>query len=267
MIEDLTEVIGNGEFFFSPNSRTLTEARTNGWVRFSNLTVAKLKPQIETNEHTMARRGVNTRGKTTVAEIGLQIMLEAQDVNFASMSVLLGSSSKQGGKQEDGTNQASAACAVIAVDDANYHGIWYPIKTTAGVQLKNITAATFVGSGTIPLDDYELDKRNGLVRFLRGITTPQNVTPTCAADGFNSEARLTGDVVGRLVRKSGLGRFVVFGQEGDDATNLPYADIIYNDFSCDVAIEGSSDIDPKSASTISIQVDVTDLQGHVELRA
>ena len=266
MIANHKEIVGNGEFFFSPNSRSLTEARANGWIQFKNLAVAKLKPLIEANEHTMPCRGVNTRGKTNVREIGLQLMLEAHDVDFQTLAVALGSSSKQGGKQEDGTNQASGTCASITVDQNNYQEIWHPIKTTGGVHLKNITSASFDSGGAISPDDYDLDKRNGLVRFLRNLTIPATVTPTCAADGFNSAARLTGDVAVRAVRKSGLGCLAVFGQHGDDATGDSYAQIIYNDFSCDIAIDGSVDIDPATASTISLQVDITDLPGTVEIR-
>lgn len=268
MIANHSEVVGNAEFLFSPNSRTLSDANTNGWIPFRNLATAKLKPLIQTQEHMMARRGVNTRGKTSVSEIGLQIMLEAHDINFDALAVALGSSSIQGGKQEDGTNQASAACAAVTIDQNNYREIWYPIKTAGGVQLRNITSSSFVGSitGTLSANDYEVDVRNGLFRVVRGLTIPENVTPTCAADGFNSASRLTGDVAARQVRKTGLGRFAVFGHHGDDATGMPYAELIYNDFSCDIAIDGSVDIDPGSASTVSLQVDITDLPGTVEIR-
>lgn len=111
------------------------------------------------------------------------------------------------------------------------------------------------------MTDYELDARNGMVRFRSGLSAGDDVTPTAAADGFNSEGALQGDTALRALRKSGLGRFVVFGQEGDEATGLPYASLMWNDFSCEITVEGSTDVDPASPSNINIKVDVTDLVG------
>lgn len=261
MIDQLREVVGTGEFFFCPNARTLDQAREIGWVKFQNLANAKISPEIEFQEHMIARRGVNTRGAVHVTSHGLSLMLEAHDISFASLAVLFGGSSKRGGKQEDGTNQASAACEVISSVPANYMEVWFPIKTTAGVRLKNLTSASFVGPGATPVTDYELDSRNGMVRFKSGLSAGDDVTPTAAADGFNSEAALQGDTALRVLRKSGLGRFVVFSQEGDEATGLPYAPFLWNDFSCEITVEGSTDVDPSTPSNINIKVDVSDLVG------
>jgi len=268
-----SNLVADGEFFFCPDVTTPAAAVNRGYKQFGNLHQISINPLIETNEHDLARRGINTRGKTHVTKVGLMIQAEMHDLTWNSVSALFGSESEYGGKLEDGASGSSAAGADIVVPStlpagiAELKDVWFQIKNTSSVPFTNITAAALTrGSLLVEGTDYELNARTGQVRFISSAVALGNtVTVAGVTAGGTAAARLQGDVVGQALQREGIGQLAIFGSKGD-ANNQVYAELIHDDFLCKLTIDGNNEIDPNSPQTINLNIKVLDLPGKVWLR-
>lgn len=268
-----SNIVGTGEFFFCPGQKTAAAAVNNGYKHFTNLHRISINPVIETNEHDIPRRGVNTRGKTHVTKAGLMIQAEMHDVTWDSVSALFGSESEYGGKLEDGASGSNAAGADIVVAStlpagiAELKDVWFQITNTSSVPFTNITAVALTrGSLLVEGTDYELNARTGQVRFISSAVALGNrVTVAGVTAGGTGTARLQGDVVGQALQRNGIGQLAIFGSKGD-ANNQVYAELIHEDFLCKVSVDGNNEIDPTTPQTINLNIKILDLPGKVWIR-
>lgn len=265
--------VATGEFFFCPGQKTAAAVVNNGFKHFGNLDRISINPVIETNEHDIPRRGINTRGKTHVTKVGLMIQAEMFDITWDSISTLFGSEAEYGGKLEDGASGSAAAGADIVVPSTLPDGIaelkdlWFQITNGSAVPFTNITAATLNQGGVlVEGTDYELNARTGQVRFISSeVSLGETVTVTGVDAGGTATARLQGDVVGQSLQKEGMGQLAIFGSEGD-ANNQVYAELIHENFLCKVYIDGNDEIDPNSPQNITLNIKVLDVPGKFWLR-
>ena len=204
-----SNIVGDGEFYFCPGQTSAAAAINRGFKQFGNLSKVSINPVIESTDHNLPRRGINTRGKTHVTKIGLMIQAEMHDVTWNSISTLFGSKAEYGGSLEDGasasaeTGESISVPATLPDGIADLTQVWFQLQNTSNVPYTNITAVTLTrGSALVEGTDYELNTRTGQVRFLSSLVALGNtVTVTAVTAGGTATERLQGMLLERRSRK------------------------------------------------------------------
>ena len=160
----------------------------------------------------------------------------------------------------------------INFDRARDQQRWFPIRVdrgggTANIHVQNVTGI-YVRNGTTDLEegrDYELDRRNGLVRFLLDENATIENQTNGGVDFTDSDVSSTGTVTNVRpgyagdwitgVAHSGVGMFVGYGQRPntlDRNDHLP--EFIWSGFDCDLRVSSASELSASTIETLTLTV-------------
>lgn len=252
-------VVGTGEFSFSEGAVSAAATLLAGWLDFGNIVAFTPAMEASTEAHMGSYRGIRRKDKTISTENALQYTIKADEWNVQNLKILFGATSGSGTSQSALTAQSGSALAFTSGAGASGTQKWYDVKDSSGNRIRKLTALTIatLTEGT----DFEVDYLLGRVRFLVSQTASRTPVITCSAitaGSADSFIPLTpfGDVI-----KQGFGRLVCYDQ--NDANTIVYE---HNDFSCEVTLESSAEVNGTGIAELTLKVTVTDTVGTVFVR-
>jgi hypothetical protein len=215
------EIQGTIQMLFSEGALSLADYNLKGAEDGGNFLGAEIKADPKREPVLAASRGVVIQRGSTPGLITLGLELMTKEVADArKLRYLLSAAA--------GVDLAQAALAAQAFDAMVFSGPapavlnrWYPILKN-GTVVREISAVVIAApAGLIEGTDYVLDKKLGLVRFIKVATLPTvNVTGTVSAPVIDAAAAgfMKGLVPMQKSSWSGWARFLVWDQ--DPGSNL-----------------------------------------------
>ncbi len=246
-------LVGTGEFSFSEGAKSKTDAFTIGWLDFGN--IVAFTPQVEHTEekHIGSYRGIRRRDRTLVTEANIRYSIKLDEWNLNNLRMLFGGASGVGPGQ---TAQTAVSADSFAFNTGAPSGTrrWFDIKV-GGSRIRKLTALTI--SGMVEGTDFEVDNLLGRVRFI--VSQPPSTTPVVIVPVVTAPVISFSDpdyfiVLSPLADlvKSGYGRMIIYDQ--NDANKIV---LDHRDFSCEVSVDSSSEVNGTSPTEIILAVDVT----------
>lgn len=251
-------LVGTIEFAFSDGATTVAEAQEAGYRDVGN--VVGMTPSLDptTIEHYGSYRGVRRRDKTIQTENKLEFSIRVDQWDQQKIAWLFGASTGTAHTQSAQVAE-NGDTLTFATTAANLNH-WYDLKVS-GARIRKLTALTIATK--VEGTDFEVDLELGRVRFLTAQSA--DLVPVISAPAITSadEGYFVGLTPMGDVRKSGFGRIVCYDQyDGGNGVVWDYVD-----FSCELSIESTGEIDGQNPSEITVRVRVTDTVGTLMVRA
>lgn len=246
-------ILGTGEFSFSPGATSLADARAKGFIDFGNVKVLTPQPKIDTIDHKGSYRGklITDKKFATGALLVYGIVSDEFDRNKYKIAV--------GGI--DATNFTQGAQVAQNGDVLHFDttaaviGRWYDLLISGAhaMELTALTIATLVEN-----TDFVVDYKAGRVRFLTAQAVARTPVITANAVVAGNAANLKGITPLDTLITSGYGRIAVY--DDTHANKLVY---LHEDFSCQVYLDGNGlkGFDGTTINEINLGIQVGNILG------
>jgi hypothetical protein len=227
---------------------------------FGSLTVVDFDNKIETTPRMVSTRTGNQQIGEVVTQKMTSFKLKSNEADPYKMQMAF-SGTDAGAVTQAALSAVAGEALDFSVSPATT--LWYQLRTTAGVQLHNITTVTI--ATLVENTDFIIDKIGGRIRFITPQTVSRTPIITCGVvptiDGniqWNSIVPLS-----KPLRK-GYGRLMLFDT---DPTNPLAMDWI--NFNCEITLEGTgfNTIDGKTAAEVMLKVNILDQPGVMNVRS
>ena len=250
-------LIGTGEFSFSEDAASVSDAQSKGFLDFGNVTASTPSPEQTKEEHFGSYRGVRRVDKTAVTENKLSYKIKVDEFNKSNLEILFGGAATTGHTQAALSAVAGQTLGFTAVPAVI--GKWYDLLTSGGARLLNITTVTIATK--VEGTDFALDLLAGRIKFLTAQAADLVPTITAPAITAASDWSFLGMVPLSKVKKVGFGRLMIFDQETPNKLVLRH-----EGFSCEITLDSAGDVDGTKFSDMTLNVLVTDIPGTVLYR-
>lgn len=266
-------IIGDAEFFFSPDASSAAAALASGYQKFCAVDELGLSTETEVKSKSIACRGQKRKVKSVNRMMGLKYKLTLAELGPKQLAMVYFGDPDY--TFADAAHNGQAALVATAGTPWNFDvanggtaykaGRYMAVRSAAGKEVTDLTALTLTGADAqygaagnstalVEGIDYSVDLKTGLVTFSRAINGDV-ITPTITAKAITSDSDefLTRIRVMSKATHKGMARLYVW--DDDAKSNLA---LRHTDFHCQVTVSTAPTFKDDFA-TVEIEVEVLDI--------
>lgn len=267
-------ILGNGEFYFCPDAKTLADTVTRGWDKYCSIDELGIETEMEVKKKMTACRGVKRTVKSVNRMMGLKYKLKLNELGPKQLQLLyFANPLADGGIGQSSNFRMASSGANIPLGNliGAVAGRWYQMRSQLGVDLTDLetvggitsTLAIWGASNNsltlVPEVDYKIDMKLGLIMFRKDVgLTAQVFTLTAAGFPAINDTNAPDQYMRKMTpftkaSHRGMGRLYVY----DDDEKNPLA-LKHMNFACQLTTASGPTFGDDFA-TMDVEIEVLDI--------